>query len=83
MVSVINIFGNSAAAPAAKIDNLRVGIDFYDCIELVAWYKHYVFLLGINYNTKRWAYMIIPTQQKVHMNLRKRNEHLTSHSVSG
>ena len=58
MVSVINIFGNSAAAPAAKIDNLRVGIDFYDCIELVAWYKHYVFLLGINYNTKRWAYMI-------------------------
>ena len=30
-------------------------IDFYDFIELVSKYKHYVFLLSINYNTKRWA----------------------------
>ena len=37
---------------------------FYDFIELVLWYKHYVFLLGISYNTKRWAYMITK-QQKV------------------
>ena len=49
--------------------NLDFDFDFYDFIELVLRYKHYVFLLGINYNTKRWAYMIIPTQQKVQMNL--------------